>query len=291
MTGLVLQSLESTAGRELFKLVEWQVAFGPRYPGSAAHERFLSELAKYIKQRVDKLYTQSFEIILKAKRVLCTNIIGVIKASKTTNQGPILIGTHFDTRIIADNEKQDDLKRKPIIGANDGGSGTAILLHILDYLAPIAFKRDIYLVLFDAEDVGDIDDNQFAMGARYFVNHPIPQPPQEVIILDMVGGKNMVLNIDLHTIMHPDSMILATQILNIGMKKGYAPFIREKPVKHKYIVCDHTPFLLRGIPAFVLIDIDYPEWHTHTDLPAAMEEESLFMVEDVLLNYLCLFGV
>lgn len=288
---MVLQSLKSTAGRELFKLVQWQVAFGPRYPGSAAHERFISELANYIRQRVDKLYIQSFKIILKAKRVLCTNLIGVIKATKTPNQGPILVGTHFDTRIIADNEKQNNLKHKPIIGANDGGSGTAVLLHILEYLAPIAFKRDIYLVLFDAEDVGDIDDNQFAMGARYFASHPLPQLPEEVIILDMVGGRDMVLNIDLHTIMHPDSLLLATQILTIGMKKNYAPFVREKAVKHKYIICDHTPFLFRGIPSFVLIDIDYPQWHTHNDLPAAMAEESLFMIEDVLLNYLCLFGI
>ena len=42
----------------------------------------------------------------------------------------------------------------------------------------------------------------------------------------------------------------------------------------------------RGYPARVLIDIDYPEWHTHRDLPDAMSGESLVLMEDLLLAYL-----
>ena len=54
------------------------------------------------------------------------------------------------------------------------------------------------------------------------------------------------------------------------MAQGWEPFVRDKKDRLKYIVSDHTPFHAAGIPACILIDIDYPQWHTQADLPEAM---------------------
>lgn len=281
-----MNSLKPPASRKLYELVEWQASFGPRYPGSEAHRQFTDQLEKHFKPYFSEFYKQEFEIILRGNVTKCTNLIGVIKGHSREAEKPLLIGTHFDTRLLADNERDDSLRHKPIIGANDGGSGTAILLALAPELAGNKFMRDIYCVLFDAEDVGNIGGYDFAMGARYFVNHPLPQLPGEVLILDMVGGKNMVLNIDLHLFSHKKSLDLARYVIGLGVKRGFAPFIQNKPHQHTHIVCDHIPFLKKGIPSFVLIDIDYPEWHTHADLPQAMDKQSLSMITHVLVDYL-----
>jgi len=281
-----LNSLKPPAPHTLFELVEWQTSFGPRYPGSESHKCFSAELEKRFKPHFSDFHKQEFEIVLRGNIVQCGNLIGVIKAHGPAQGKPLLVGTHFDTRLLADNEQDNSLRHKPIIGANDGGSGTAILLALVAELAGKKFRRDIYCVLFDAEDVGNIGGYDFAMGARYFTQHPLPQLPGEVLILDMVGGKNMVLNIDLHLFAHKQSLKLAQHIIGLGTKRGFAPFIQNKPRQHTYIVCDHIPFLKLGIPSFVLIDIDYPEWHTHADLPQAMCMESLDMIARVLVDYL-----
>jgi glutaminyl-peptide cyclotransferase len=281
-----LSSLNIPLPAQVFKLVEWQTAFGPRYPGSEAHLRFSRELEKRFKPHFDSFHRQEFEIVLRGNVVGCANLIGVKKAGTACAAPPLLIGTHYDTRLLADNEQDLSLKHKPIIGANDGGSGTAILLALAEALSAASFTRDIYLVLFDAEDVGNIGGYDFGVGARFFTRHPLPGLPGEVIILDMVGGKNMILDIDLHLFSHRKSLGLARRIIGLGTERGYAPFIQNKPQQHKYITCDHIPFFRMGIPSVVLIDIDYPQWHTHADLPQAMCKESLGMITQVIADYL-----
>jgi hypothetical protein len=56
--------------------------------------------------------------------------------------------------------------------------------------------------------------------------------------------------------------------------------------KWKRIICDHYPFLRKGIAACLLIDLDYPEWHTHSDLPAAMSERSLATIAAAVMRFL-----
>lgn len=286
-----MSSLNIPDAAAIFDLINWQAGFGPRHPGSDAHRAFLQELETRLRPHFDTFHRQEFEIVLRGNPVRCANLIGVKKAAtKRTAPGPatppLLIGTHFDTRLLADNERNPALKHKPIIGANDGGSGTAILLALAKTLSAVEFSRDVYFVFFDAEDVGNIGGYEFGMGARYFTQHPLPALPGEVLVLDMVGGKNLILDIDMHIFSHKESLVLARRIINLGVRRGFAPFIQNKPGQHKFIICDHIPFLKKNIPSFVLIDLDYPQWHTHGDLPDAMSSESLEMITIVVADYL-----
>ena len=54
----------------------------------------------------------------------------------------------------------------------------------------------------------------------------------------------------------------------------------------KYIVSDHYPFVRSGVASCILIDIDYPQWHTQDDLPGALSPESLGITEEALKLFL-----
>jgi Zn-dependent M28 family amino/carboxypeptidase len=175
----------------------------------------------------------------------------------------------------------------PIPGANDGGSGTAVIQHLLPRLEKGALSRDVAVAFLDAEDLGNIEGKEFALGADWLAGHPLQDfVPSEVVVLDMVGGKDMVLDFDAHILGHQPSMWLTTEIFRIGVSRRWHPFVRDKKDRLKYIISDHTPFMRRGIASCILIDIDYPEWHTQADMPDAMSAGSLGITEEALWLFL-----
>jgi len=112
-----------------------------------------------------------------------------------------LLGAHYDTRIFADLEPDPLLREEPVPGANDGGSGVAVLLELARIL-PEKLPVPVQIVFFDAEDNGGIEDWDWILGSRAFVEH-IDNPPSAVIIVDMVGDMKMYscLNINFLSLM------------------------------------------------------------------------------------------
>jgi Zn-dependent M28 family amino/carboxypeptidase len=282
-------SSTTSASAELIGLVERQVALGPRVPGSAAHDRLADELAARLEGAEAEVHVQPFEARFHGRTVSCRNVIGVFHCGIPAAP-MLLLGTHYDTRPIADREPDARLRDVPIPGANDGGSGTAVFLHLLDWLRGAAggLGRDVALAFVDAEDLGNIDGNPFSLGADFLAADPPTAVgrPDEVLVLDMVGGSNLVLDIDAHVFRHAPSRELTASLFRLGASLNLAPFAREKPERVKYIISDQWPFLRRGVPACLLIDLDYPEWHTQADLPAAMSGDSLAAIEAALKPWL-----
>ncbi|RKX86326.1 MAG: hypothetical protein DRP57_01795 [Spirochaetes bacterium] len=270
-------------GHEILENIRWQESLGPRFPGSQAHKILKKHIIDAAAGFCDEVYKQNFKIILKGNEIECTNIIAVLRSQYGK---PVLLGTHFDTRLIGDREKDPRLKNKPIPGANDGGSGTAVLLNLLKLFKEIKYRRDIFVVFFDAEDIGGMENYQFSVGAEFYVDNTVPEKPEEAIILDMVGGKDMVFDYDLNALSHTGSLKLTEEIREIGTKKRYEPFTKINNTKYKYIISDHYPFLRKKISSAILIDIDYPQWHTQGDTSDALSAESLRVTEEVLLAYL-----
>jgi glutaminyl-peptide cyclotransferase len=283
---LSTSSVEIEVGSQVLRLVEEQVRMGPRVPGTPAHDELSGRLEDRLRSHGARVTVQEFPVEFRGSTLRCRNVVGVFRAEHA-EAPPLLLATHYDCRARADREPDPARREMPIAGANDGGSGTAVLLHMLAALASEKPARDVAVAFVDAEDLGNIDGKDFALGSEWLAAHPVDGfAPAECIVLDMVGGKDMVLDIDAHILTSPPSRRLTSKIFQMGMAEGWDPFARDKRDRLKYIVSDHTPFQRRGIPSCILIDIDYPQWHTQADLPEAMSAESLGVIEAALWLFL-----
>ncbi len=174
------------AGQPLLDLVRRQVDLGPRYPGSEAHRLLARELAGRLEEHAAESHRQRFTVRLPGGPAECGNLTGIFRpaeAGRPPALPPLLLGTHFDTRSTADREPEQASRARPIPGANDGGSGTAILLSLLPELARAGEGGEAGpgggVVFFDAEDVGDIDGQPFSLGAGLYAREPPFGPPRK----------------------------------------------------------------------------------------------------------------
>jgi glutaminyl-peptide cyclotransferase len=289
-------------GERIMAEVTSQVALGPRAPGLPGHAALRRKLQRRLEQWADEVRVQEFTVQLPAGPAACVNLAGVFRGGRQGNGG-LLLGSHFDTRLRADRESDPRLRGQPIPGANDGGSGTAVLLDLLPDLAQASrtgtLGRDVTVVFFDAEDIGEIAGYPFSYGARRFVaQSPVPRPA-EAIVLDMIGGRDLLLDLDAHALHHGPSWALTGRLFGLGAQLagrafsalshggGSAAALRsgEPPSKLRYIVCDQIPFLQAGIATCLLIDLHYPEWHTQADLPEAMDAGALAVISEVLRRF------
>jgi Zn-dependent M28 family amino/carboxypeptidase len=196
--------------------------------------------------------------------------------AKRSEESPqIILGAHYDTRMFADSDPNPANHPMPVPGANDGASGVAVLLELARSL-PVD-SVPMWLVFFDAEDNGRIEGWDWTLGSPEFVrNNPVQ--PRAVIIVDMIGDAD--LNIYKERNSNPE---LTDQIWEAARNLGYgSKFILE----YKYSMQDdHQPFLQAGIPAVLIIDFDYPYWHTTQDTPDKVSAESLEIVGKTLWTW------
>ena len=105
-------------GDEILDLVKWQVNLGPRVPGSDAHRALMGRITDDLSRFADEVFVQDFPITLNGGAVPCANAIGIFRAKKRALKAPLLLGTHYDTRIRADREEDAKRREMPIPGAD-----------------------------------------------------------------------------------------------------------------------------------------------------------------------------
>ena len=108
-----------------------------------------------------------------------------------------MLCAHWDSRHIADHDSLN--KNKPILGANDGGSGVGVLLEIARQISLKKPTIGVDIILFDAEDYGQPENSKFpqmqdswCLGSQYWSKNPHEKNyfARYGILLDMVGAKN-----------------------------------------------------------------------------------------------------
>ncbi len=257
-------------GESAFGFLTGQCDFGPRPPGSEN----LTLCRTYISETLESFnWTVSIQNFTYMETP-CANIIATWNG---TTDSPIILGAHYDTRPNATSDYPAN-RSLPILGANDGASGTAVLMELARIL-PTSERSKVELVFFDAEDSGQINGWDWIRGAVHYVSEltTIRKNSIEAMVLaDLVGDAELYLPKEGSS---TDS--LQNVIWSIAADLGYSStFVNTAGSS---VTDDHRPFLDAGIPAVDIIQVPFPSyWHTLEDTPDKCSGDSLEKVGRVL---------
>jgi glutaminyl-peptide cyclotransferase len=267
-----------------------QMNLGPRPVGSAADRATGDYIVSQLKQSGAVDSSQEFVY----QGVPIRNIIGKFAIGR----GPItIVGAHYDTRALADQDKEHP--DAPMPGADDGASGVAVLLELARTLDVARLNGEVWLAFLDAEDNGGLDNCAleqsgvshsstaapcdksvwpFSVGASYLAQH-LSSKPSAVVILDMIGDQDQQMWYEQNS--DPG---IEQQIWSVAARLGYSKEFIPQPKWR--MDDDHTPFLQLGIRAVDIIDFDYPYWHTTQDTADKVSPDSLERVGRVMEAWL-----
>ena len=248
--------------------VETQVAFGSRMSGSQGH----AQVREWMRAELE---SAGWMVKVQQTERMGHPIYNII-ATRNAEAPQIILGAHYDTRMISDNDPDLTKRSEPVPGANDGASGVAVLLELARVLPKDTVP--VWLVFFDAEDNGRIEGWDWILGSRAFAEE-IPVRPEAVVIVDMIGDADLNIYLEKNS-----NVAIRAEIWSTAEKLGYGDkFINEEKFG---MLDDHTPFLEAGIPAVDIIDFNYPYYHTTQDTPDKVSAESLQAVGDTLWNWI-----
>ena len=277
------------SGERAFSWLERQVELGPRVPGSRAN----LALRELIIGTASELGFAATPVCLTVadplggEDVEICNVVVSIPPRGTPAADRLWVAAHFDTRPIADQDRDPARRGLPVPGANDGASGTAVLLHLMEILAAEAPPTAVDLLFFDGEDSGAAGDAAgFCLGSRHLAatwqdfGSPLAgPPPRGLVLLDMIGDAELSVPMEATSLQYAGEW--TTGIFARAAELGLTAF---EPVPGRAVFDDHVPFLAAGIPAVDLIDFDYPHWHTTADTPEACSPGSLAQVGTLVLD-------
>ncbi|MCU0638325.1 MAG: M28 family peptidase [Candidatus Krumholzibacteria bacterium] len=267
-------------GESAYAFLREQCDMGARYPGSTGHLRLRRYIVEKLGEFGASVSLQPFEGVLSTGDTLrLVNIIGNFNVGASKR---IMLAAHYDTRPVADMDPDPANRLTPIIGANDGASGVAVLLEIARAIGGAKPPVGVDVVFLDGEDYGESGRPwDFCLGSAWFANNLKGYRPAAAIIVDMVGDSD--LKIPREGYSSAASGRLVDELFGIAARLGVKQFANEPG---HTIIDDHLPFIRAGIEAADLIDFDYPYWHTVADTPDKCSPASLEAVGRVLLEYI-----
>lgn len=267
-------------GSQAFEYLTAQTDFGPRNPGSEGAAKCLSYLHDELSKYADRIIKQPFTFTDENtdSTYNMTNIIASFNLSPA-NGKRILLMAHWDTRPRADKDPDPEKRGTPIIGANDGASGVAVLLQAARMFKENPPPVGVDILLLDGEDYGESGNlDYYCLGAKHFVNNIGGYKPVYAILLDMVGDKDLRFPMEGNSLQYARSV--TERIWNVADEFGLSAFVKEPGAT---IYDDHVVFNRAGIPAVDIIDFDYPYWHTVSDTPDKCSAESLAQAGAIII--------
>ena len=258
-----------------------QVEFGPRYPGSEAHLKCRDYLLSQVTEHCKNPRLQPFEHTWSSnrKQIPMWNVIG--EQNWENAKVRVALFAHWDTRPTADEEPDPANRMKPILGANDGASGVAVLLELMRVMKNVKSDVGILYVFLDGEDLGPDLDEMF-LGAKAFAKAMGSPKPDYGILLDMIGDKNLRVPVEPNSFRFAPDLVRAlyTHAQKVGLGTTFPTQFGDT------IEDDHIPLNEAGLPTVDLIDFSYPAWHTLGDTPDKCSPESLMKVGTLLETWL-----
>jgi glutaminyl-peptide cyclotransferase len=260
-------------GERAFALLERQVEIGDRVPGTPAHVWTYDYLREALSATATSITVQPFAASGEDTSISFFNLIGHFNG---TGAETVLLGTHWDTRAWADQDPNPANRHTSIAGANDGASGVAVLLELARILSETPPPRNVDIVLFDGEDCGEIANLPWCMGSSFYAR-ALGKRPDFGIIVDLVGDKDLGIYVETNSQKYAFGVV--DRIWKTARDLGISQFHRE--ARHT-VVDDHLALIQAGVPTALIIDFDYPYWHTLEDRPDKCSPASLEAVGRVL---------
>lgn len=273
-----------------YSYIEKQLSFGPRVPGTAAQKGAATWMETQLKAYCDTVYVQKAQVKTgEGKMLPCINIIGAINPNASTR---ILLLAHWDSRPWADMDIKD--QDKPILAADDGGSGVAVLLELARQIKskPLPHDLGIDILFTDVEDYGKTEwgDDSYALGTQYWAKNPhIPGYTASFgILLDMVGARNA--RFPLEGLSAQYAPTVQQRVWKAAGTAGYSSYF---PYENGPSITDDHVFVneLIRIPTIDIINLNShseksfaPHWHTHQDDMSIIDKNTLKAVGETLLQ-------
>jgi Zn-dependent M28 family amino/carboxypeptidase len=191
----------------------------------------------------------------------------------------VILAGHYDTLI-----------KKGFVGANDGGSSTAILLAFADALAVHRTALQIWLVWTDVEE-GTFQGDDGLYGSRHFAAKLKADGRaarvRAFFLLDMIGDRDLSVNREAQS-----TGWLQDFIAQAAKELGYGRYFFQYS---EAITDDHVSFLNVGIPAVDVVDAHFGRMgvqfdsmgefhHANTDTMDKVSKESLEIVGRTMLR-------
>ncbi len=273
-----------------FDYVAKQVAMGPRTPGSAAQKQCAEWMAGKLKVVCDTVYRQNVQVTGgDGKSLPCMNLIGVINPKATKR---ILFLTHWDSRPWADQDTKD--KDKPILAADDAGSGVAVLLEVVRQLKAhgLTANEGVDILLEDVEDYGRSQwgEESYCLGTQYWARHPhvVGYKADFGVLLDMVGARGAQFPMEgISTQYAGDVQQKVWQAAGNAGYSSYFPYVAAVDITDDHVAVNK----IAGIKTIDIINLtqdqEHPfaaHWHTHADDMSIIDKGTLKAVGQTLLQ-------
>ncbi len=265
-------------GERAYQYLVDQCDLGTREPNSKGHDKAIVYLENFLKSKKGHFLREDFVFNDKSRNtILKLSNFHIIFKGKTEKRH--ILCAHWDCRPWADRDNDILAHSKPIPGANDGASGTAILLELCNAFSSSPPLKTVEIILFDGEDYGIGGNSDWCLGSKHFAANAKPEIYAYAILLDMVGDKDLSISREANS--EQSSPWLTNKIWTIAQNLKIEAFSDKIGPS---IYDDHIPLIQKGIPAVDIIDFDYPYWHTLSDTPDKCSAKSLKAVGDVLLK-------
>lgn len=277
-----------------FAFLEKQVAFGPRVPNTASHQKCAVWLENKMRGYCKNVTTQKFTA--KAYNSKMLNLTNIIASFNPDSANRVLLLAHWDTRPFADNDPDVSKRKQTFDGANDGGSGTAVLLEIARQLSIKNPQIGIDILLVDGEDYGAPLDEQsqveddWCLGTQYWARfpHKMLYSARFGILLDMVGATDAVFYKE------GTSMYFAPDVVQkvwvVASEIGFGQYFSSEtsqPITDDHVYVNE----FRQIPCIDIIQHDpstpsgfYKNWHTLNDNMSGISKKTLEAVGKTVLT-------
>ncbi len=256
-------------GRAALRHVERLVAIGPRVAGTPGAERARAYITGELKKLGVKAEVRAFEADTPHGRVRLANLVAIVPGRRAET---ILLGGHYDTKYFQEFR---------FVGANDGGSSAALLIELTRRLAASPREYTYWMVWFDGEEARvswTATDSLY--GSRRLAAELARDGrlPRAMVLVDMIGDRELGILRDTYSTPWLTNLLWAT-----AARLGHGRHFLSTAMA---VEDDHAPFLHAGVPAALLIDFDYPPWHTADDTLDKVSAQSLAVVGDVVLGAL-----